>query len=276
MPQDFSEIVFLIVVGTILILLMVGFIIFMIFLHRTRQLKNKEDMLRTKQNFEQALLQTRLEIQEQTLKHVAREIHDNIGQVLSFIKLNLNTVHLLPEAEKKESIHESKTLISKVITDLRDLSKSLGMDHLAHKGLIKTIAEDLNRLRKSGIFLISFNVEGSPYNLHEQHELIIYRIFQESIANIIKHSKAKNIDIRLDYRPELFNLMIVDDGIGFNPNAALNKSGSGLTNIKNRAKLLGAETTITSTPGNGCSISLSLGTSPENETRDGNYSNSIG
>ncbi len=162
------------------------------------------------------------------------------------------------EPEKIVMLQESKSLISKVISDLRNLSKSLGMEHLAHRGLAKTIAEDLTRISRSGVFVVDFTVNGEAYELTEQQELVIYRIFQESVNNILKHSNAKNLMVNIIYQPEHFEIMISDDGNGFDVDAAVQKNGMGLINIKNRAKMLGAQAIIQSNPGKGSSVSLTL------------------
>jgi signal transduction histidine kinase len=93
--------------------------------------------------FQQTLLQSQLEIQEQTLKNISQEIHDNIGQALTLVKLNLNTMDFDLNEQSNQKIITSKELISKAINDLRDLSRSLNTDIIADLGLQNAIEQEL-------------------------------------------------------------------------------------------------------------------------------------
>ena len=111
------------------------FIIFFIFLFNKRKNELINDKILMKTQFDQELLQTQIEIQEQTLKTISQEIHDNIGQILSLAKLNLNTFEGAESANNQIKINDTKNLVSKAINDLRDLSRSLHGDKIAELGL---------------------------------------------------------------------------------------------------------------------------------------------
>lgn len=247
---------------------------FLIFIRKRKILLREKELLKI--NYQQELLKAQIEIQEQTLHHVAREIHDNIGQVLAFLKLNLSTLRQLSYEELKKKLDDSKELVSHVINDLRDLSKSLSMEQISVKGLIQTLTEDVERMRKAGLFDIALIVDGKPFPIDPQHELVLFRIFQESVNNCIKHSNAKELKISLLYSTGLFNLTVQDDGSGFTPDDGVHRGGSGLTNMQNRANLIGAELQINSSPGSGCRISVSLDPSEQQAYADGNHSSSPG
>ncbi len=100
--------------------------------------------------------------------------------------------------------------------------------------------------------------EGNAYSLGEQRELVLFRIFQETLNNTLKHADAKHLKIILQYHPDLFNLMLEDDGSGFSVKMVDNKLGSGLKNIENRASLIGGIANIVSTPHKGCRTKISL------------------
>jgi len=238
--------------------LIIGFVVYFVVLYRNRQLKNKQQREKQKSVFRQELLKTRIEMQDQTLSRVSREIHDNITQVLSFVKLNLALVNTPDEQQRTEKIAESRELVSQAINDLRDLSKSLSHDHISRHGLVKTIEAEAARLNKSGIIRASVITEGNIIPLGEQRELVLFRIFQESINNALKHAAAKEFKILLQYIPEMFNLTLEDNGSGFSPAEADKGEGSGLKNIENRAALIGAAAVINSAPGKGCQIKISL------------------
>ena len=137
------------------------FIIYFVVLYRNRQLKNRKEQERLQAAFKQELLKTQLEVQEQTLNYISTEIHDNITQVLSFVKLTLGNIAGGIEEEKKGKVLETRELVAQSITDLRDLSKSLSFEHIASQGLIRTIEKEVERIDKSGLIKVSLAQEGN-------------------------------------------------------------------------------------------------------------------
>ena len=248
-----------VVIGTGLFFgLLVCSIIYFVVLYRNKQQKNEREQEELRANFRQELLKTQLEVQEQTLNYISAEIHDNITQILSFVKLSLGNIASVSEGDKKNKIAETRELVAQTITDLRDLSKSLSFEHIASIGLIRTIENEVERVNKSGLLAISLEQEGTSFPLGEQRELVLFRIFQESLNNTLKHAGAKHLKIILQYNADLFILTLQDDGSGFSAQTLGHKNGSGLRNIENRATLIGGTATIDSSPGNGCSIKVVL------------------
>jgi signal transduction histidine kinase len=235
-----------------------GFIIYFVVLYRNKQSKNKIEQEQLQAAFSQELLKTRLEVQEHTLNYVSTEIHDNITQVLSFVKLTLNHLASGIEGEKRIKIDESRQLVAQTISDLRDLSKSLSFEHISSLGLVQTIEIEVARINKSGLLSAQLQIDGASYSLGDQRELVLFRIFQEALNNTLKHANAKHLKILLRYQPELFTLSLADDGLGFSTETPDTKHGSGLRNIKNRAALIGGTATIESTPKKGCHVNVIL------------------
>lgn len=247
-----------IIATTIVFLILGAFIVMIMLVYRKRRNLHIMEKLNLQSNYKHELLKAQLEIQEQTLTNIGREIHDNIGQVLSFVKLSLNPANGSLE-QLQQKMNNSRELVAKAINDLRDLSKSLNFQYFAHLGLLKAIEIETERVNKSGLLQLNINVEGTPYELGEQCELVLFRIFQESLNNSLKHAQASSFTIYLQFNIESFTLTLADDGQGFAVKDKLNKlSGSGLKNIESRATLIGAAATINSSPGNGCTISLQL------------------
>ncbi len=211
------------------------------------------------ENLNQALLHTQIEIQEQTLKTIAQEIHDNIGQALSLAKLNLNTFPAISDAAIQTKLDDTKELISKAIVDLRDLSRSMHGDKINDLGLEEAIAGELKILKNTGQFSTNLQITGNTYRLQPQKEMILFRMVQEALNNAIKHSKATNIEVQLEYNDSYFRLGIVDDGIGFNP-ALLEsaKTGIGLKSMQNRAALIGGIFSVVSGITTGTVITIKL------------------
>lgn len=213
-------------------------------------------------NYQKTLLQSQLEIQEQTLKNISQEIHDNIGQALSLAKLNMNTMLPVSDDRLYQKIINSKELISKAISDLRDLSRSLDTDYVKEMGLQRAIEYELEIMQKTETIETNIQVEGTVVRLDKQKELILFRIIQETFHNIIKHAEAKLLLVDVLYEQDQLTLKIVDDGKGMDINPAMReseqKTGLGLRNMKNRAKLIGADFLIDSTPRKGTKVQIVL------------------
>ena len=254
-----EENILLIVAGTIMFLLLGIFIISFLFLYQRKRNMHLVEQDQLRSAFSQEILTTQIEVQEQTLSYISQELHDNIGQVLSFVKLNLGTTATMDDQQKKQrKINESRDLLAQVITDLRDLSKSLSFQQISQYGLVKAMIIEIDRVNKSGLIKINMEVDGTYYSLGEQRELVLFRIFQEALNNALKYAHARHLSINLLYSEELFNLTIADDGIGFSAEDVGKKNGAGLKNIESRAALIGAAATLESSPGEGCVIKVNL------------------
>jgi len=253
-----------------------GFIVYFVVLYRNRQLRNEQEQEQLQATFRHELLRAQIEVHEQTLVYISQEIHDNITQVLSFIKLSLAMPNTITEEKKQTKISESRELLSEVINDLRDLSKSLSFEHIKNLGLLKTIETESARINKSGLIKVNVLTTGDAYRLDDQRELVLFRIFQEALNNTLKHAEAKHLKISLQYQPDLFTLTLEDDGHGFSTNLPGDNYGSGLKNMENRAALIGATATIDSSPGNGCCIKVSLNPLEQRLYTDGYRSDRLG
>ncbi|MDB5132287.1 MAG: sensor histidine kinase [Mucilaginibacter sp.] len=259
-----------------LFILVTGFIIYFVILYRNKQIRNEQEKEQLQGRYRQEMLRAQIEMQEQTLTNISREIHDNISQVLSFVKLDLALTDGMAEPEKQQKVNNSRELLSQTINDLRNLSKSLSFEYIAVNGLVKTIETEVERVNNSGLLHLSISIEGASYSLGAQRELVLFRIFQEALNNTLKHGSAEHLKISLHYFDQLFNLTLEDDGAGFSTELSENQSGSGLKNMENRAALIGAVATIKSSPGNGCRIKVTLNPQEEQIYADGTYPNSPG
>jgi len=227
-------------------------------LYYNRRKKHLGEKKIMQSEFQQELLRTQIEIQEQTLKNISEEIHDNIGQVLSLAKLHLNMV---PPSEQsaQEKINDAKNLVSKAINDLRDLSRSMHGEKITETGLQDAIANELRMLQNLAQFDTSLQVNGNSYKLDPQKEMVVFRMVQEALHNAVKHSKASALSVTLDYEPGIFKLTVSDDGVGFNSEfQKAGYTGIGLKSIRNRATLIGGTVAINTAPEKGTTIQLEL------------------
>lgn len=251
----------LIVGGVAILSILVVFIIIFISLYQKRyynHLKEKQEM---NSNFQQELLKTRLEIQEETFRNISQEIHDNIGQALSLVKLNLNTVDPHNAALVINKLSESKNLLTKTIQDLRDIARSLNTDFISDIGLTVAVEQLLQILERTGQYKISFSVEGSSYKNNPQRELVIYRIVQELLNNIVKHADADDINIEMHYLSDKLVITVKDNGRGFDTRAVRSSessNGLGLRNMATRMNLISGSIDIRSNPGSGTKATIEL------------------
>ncbi len=247
-----QEIINAIIVATIIFSLLVGFVLIYTRLHYKKILQHEREVSSIKSSFQQEILHTQLEIREQTLKNIAQEIHDNIGQTLSLAKLNLNTINLADNAKANDKITSSKELVSKAIHDLRYLSKSMNMDSILAAGLLKAVKMELEIVEKSGIFETHLEVGGIPSSIDPKKELILFRMVQEALNNIIKHSGATRIEVAISFETFLINIKIKDNGHGFENSLSSETlyDGIGLKNMNSRILLIDGKLEIRTQPGN--------------------------
>lgn len=245
-PHDIA--VFLIVV-TAIILLMVAFIITMLYLYTKRQNHFNTEINQVKIDHARTLMATQLEIQEQTFQNVSREIHDNISLSLTLCKLNLNTLNLNEKDESTKKIISSIDLLGKAIADLSDISKSLNSDLIQQQGLIRVIEKEMYKIRQIGILHIEWKLSGNPIYMDSQKELIIFRIIQEALNNIIKHSNATYAKLELNYLTSKLIIKIADNGKGFDIHDVKGSEHSGLKNMRARAMMVNGFMDVKSFPG---------------------------
>lgn len=244
--------------STILVVLLLGFVLFILFLYKRKQQSFALELETVKTNFEKELLKTQLEIQEQTFQYISQEIHDNIGQFISLAKLQLNTLDYANMKVVREKVGESTNMLTKALDDLRDLSRSLSSEMIRTNGLAAAIEMQIMQLRKLELPEVVYEVDGEYQFLDEQKEIFILRILQEAINNIIRHSEARLVNIQLSYQQNNLSLSINDNGKGFNSPAANDLRTSGIRNMTKRAKMIGAVYRIESRLGAGTTVSLSV------------------
>lgn len=204
--------------------------------------------------FNSELAKSRIEIKEQTLSNISRELHDNIGQILSVAVMQLNLMVAKTESEGKNEIDEVRKLVSKSLDEIRMVAKLINGDIELQSGFIDAVTEDLNRITKLKIINGTLNVNGIAQPIDPQHEVIIYRILQEAISNALKYSHSKTIDVDIHFNPTDCIIEVIDSGIGFN-NATVTK-GSGLANMNTRAKLIGAAFSVSSRQNEGTKLKI--------------------
>ena len=239
---------FLIIFSVIAIsLALTVIILFIVFLKR----KNKLLLERAKaeEAFEKEISETQIEIREETLRNISWELHDNIGQLMTLAKIQ---VQMVPD--KSENLEEASETIGKAIRELRVLSKLINPEALKNLSLKEAVGLEVERFNRLQFIDASLTVDGSPIPIDSKEEIIIFRILQEFFSNTIKHSKASTLCVGIDYDNGGFIITADDDGVGFEENNMY--TGIGLKNMKNRARLINADLTISSEKNRGTMLRL--------------------
>jgi two-component system NarL family sensor kinase len=258
MPAKEYEIITGIVIAIVVLLLASVFILVLVINYNHRKRKHILEKQTMQSTFQQQLLQTQLEIQEQTFNDISQEIHDNVGQILSLAKVQIN---IMTEGNEMnpEMLNDVKNNIGKAMSDLRDIAKSLSSERIKTLTIHSAVFNEAERISNSGIIRIQVNVDGGQKELNQQKKLVLFRIVQESMQNIIKHANATEIAISFHYAPDMLRTVIKDNGKGFELRDALqNSTGLGLSNIRSRALIAGGRSVIESSPNAGTTITINM------------------
>ncbi len=255
MQQD--EVAFAVIIGTVLFLFLCVCLLlfFILFQHsKKRHIEEKKSIELTYKN---ELANATLEMQDNTLNYISRELHDNVGQLLTVAKIHLNSLSRHPEKRTDEKLAETGDVVEIAINELRNLSRSLNPEKIKQFGLLDALKLEIQRIEKLDYFKIDFEIKGTSRVLGADMEIIIFRIIQEFMANTIKYAEAGRVEIDLQYENDNFVLEMRDDGKGFNMEER-SGAGSGIANIRNRAALLNAEFRFESVEHKGTSLYLKI------------------
>ena len=257
MQTSNQEIATIVALSTMVFLLAPAFLL----LYISSYNRKKKDHIREKQNLQQEyeadLLRTQLEVQEQTMKTIATDLHDNIGQLLSLTSLTLGSITVADEKAAKK-LDDSQQLVRRSIKELRQLANMLHGEKIIETGLVDAIIYEVEWLKKSGAYDVQFdNNIDEELKLSAEKSLIVFRLLQEVINNIIKHAGATKIKITLRQADEHILLSITDNGIGFKPDE-VSKNGMGLSNLLRRTKAIHGELDIISAPDEGTTITIKV------------------
>ncbi|MBS1549235.1 MAG: hypothetical protein JSS94_05130 [Bacteroidetes bacterium] len=226
----------LILYSTIVILLVTS-MMFFIYTYFLKQksifiLKQKEKDL----EFQEVLALSQIEIREQTLSYIGQELHDDLGQKLSVAKLLINQINAIENQQCKDKIDEVNLILGESIKGIRSLSKTYITEQVEHFGFIDSLQREINRINKLNLIEVEFNFNNHDIDIHSKHSLILFRITQECITNILKHSKAQKMQIKVIDQYGHLKIIILDNGKGMEVEKAYH--GSGIRSMKNRIKMI--------------------------------------
>ncbi len=257
-----KELYTIIIVGFSLAFILVVFIVTIVFLYQRRKHRHEQTLSALAAQYQEEMLKSQLEIQEETMKSLAQELHDNIGQMLSVVKMSLAILPIEAEHPALEPMQSVKTNLNQAILDLSNLTKSLHSDRIHMIGLIDAIRFELNNIAKANLIEIEMDLDEQLIFDDPDKIIIIYRMFQELLNNVLKHSKASILKVYARRINEHLIIKMEDNGMGFDleakKNSASATSGVGLRSIFNRAKLINAELKYDTGIGRGTIVTILL------------------
>jgi two-component system NarL family sensor kinase len=204
--------------------------------------------------------------QEAERRLISRELHDELGQALTALKINLDLARrALPEEASpklRRSVHEASSLAMQTLETARNMSLALHPTLLDDLGLVAALRWEIDRVEQLTGQTIQFEADLADVKLQPELEITIYRIVTEALTNIVRHAQATDVHITLKLENQQLLLRVVDDGIGFDVEHWLNSPGErkslGLISMRERAELLGGRLELTSRPGHGTTVAGTL------------------
>ena len=220
----------------------------------------EESLLESEQNL-RSLTGRLINAQEEERSRIARELHDDITQRLAVLAIEIGNLELLPAASQtqwKSEVGTVKNNLIKVSEDIHAISRKLHPSIIDDLGLVKAIQSESAAFTKREGVEVTFRHEAVPEKLPKDISLALFRVIQESLRNITRHSQAKNVYIFVSNSDNTINLSISDSGVGFDQQLVQNKAGLGLVSMRERVHLVGGTISFDSEPGEGTVINVSV------------------
>lgn len=249
-----KEELLLIIYFIMVIVLLTSLVIIFFVVYQNRKNRLLQEKFEAQQRFEREISQSRIEMQEQTLKNVGWELHDNVGQLLAVAKMQLNMLARTVPGEVAPAVREVQETVSGSLEEVRSLSKSLNTNFIEYAGLETSLRNELDRFERLGLISTSLEISGKAVDIPKENAIILFRIIQEFFSNVIKHSKATTLRVDLNYLPDLLEIHLEDNGRGFDLEDTMKSSG--LLTMKKRAELIGSVFHLISKPGSGTELTL--------------------
>ena len=236
-------------IGLIFLVLLI-----VIFVFYKRKLAERE---RT-QKLEKQRFKAVIEAEEKERVRIAKELHDGLGQILSTAKLNVAGLEGNVDKEDEVLVNNSMNLIDDAVKEVRNISHNMMPVALTNSGLIPALEQLISKMNDSGLLTVESSFINMDARLNSSTEIAVYRVIQEVLNNMIKHSKADKITVFLEKVSDRLNIKITDNGVGFDTNTIKESKGIGWKNIFSRVSLLNGNVDVDSSPGKGTNLLVSV------------------
>ena len=216
--------------------------------------------MRANQNTLQSITKGILRTQEEERAKISRELHDGIGQELTALKMNLDILSTFVgkelSPENQERWKEATSIAEQALQDIRELSRLLRPRMLDDLGLFPTLRWYIRSFMKRVNIRVDLELAGDEEKLNPEKQTILFRVVQEALNNVAKHSRATSAVVRLQCNDKEAYLQIRDDGVGFDPNIRSTESGSGLAGMRDRVMLYKGRFDVYSEPQGGTQLEI--------------------
>lgn len=236
------------VIGLILILLIGVFLFFFLTIYQRKMMAYQKRLQELERERQEEILNSVIMVQERVQKRISEELHDNFGQLLSTIKLNVLRLEDKPE-NSQEIITQTAHLLDLSVNDIRQISRALSPSVLVDYGLITAVEQMAGMVEDK--YRVTLDLQEELPDIHEDKQLSLYRIIQELLNNTIKHANATAIDVSIKVDNDHLDLNYKDNGDGFLMESDGVRKGLGLKNIESRMSTLKGNVHYKSEPGMG-------------------------
>lgn len=240
------------IAGSILLMVLAGTLIYLFIFIRTKLGSFNYGKLAA----ENHALQLQVEEYERMLHEAARYIHDNISQGSAVIKMQISMLKKSVADDKNAKfLDNASECLDSIIQGTSAMRKYLNCDYIRSTGLITAVSGEAKRIC-GAVPAVEFEIEGEPEKIQAEQKLLIYRIAQEALQNIVKHASATKVTVLISCVGRQFSLLIRDNGFGMPLERLYTQQAQGVKSMRDRAKCLNGHLTIQSHPGKGCSVKL--------------------
>ncbi|MBD1262178.1 sensor histidine kinase [Maribacter polysiphoniae] len=204
-------------------------------------------------------MRSMLEGQEKERSRIARDLHDGLGNLLSTLKVNIGSLQINFDDKNSKKIYGSASqMIDEACIEVRKIAHEMMPQALKKLGLRKALEDLVLKMDAIHEFDAEFHVHGKERIFDDSTNVMLFRIVQEALNNIVRYAKAKEVSVQITYSEDWFDLTIEDDGIGFDPNALDTDKGMGLKSIAFRTEFIKGTYDLTSRPGVGTLVTINI------------------
>lgn len=236
----------MILISTVLTVFLVGLAILLLVRNHNRRIRHRAEMAEFRLAMDREVMKAEREAQQQTLRDVGRELHDNLGQLLTLARMGLDNLMTGPVTDPR--MMDVMLTLELSIEEVRRMGRTLSGDLWTDRTFGEALAVECERIERTGLARMLLLVEEERPNLPPDTKTILYRVFQEVVNNALKHAQADTIQVAL-LHGDTYRLTITDNGKGFDPSGI--KGGSGLVNIRHRCDLIGFDAELATAPWQG-------------------------
>lgn len=242
-----------VIIGTLVMLMMVGFIVLLVLLNQSRRLRHQAALAELRQQQQRAVMEAEKEAATHTMREIGRELHDNVAQLLGVAQMGLNNE--LDDGRSNTRLESARDALEQGLDEVRRLGHQLNSDLWQHRSLEEAISAEAERLERVARIKVHLQMKPLPLPLTPDTRVVLFRIFQVLVNNALKHSGTDVVSIELvPAKPKGVVIRITDRGRGFDQGTA--QQNAGIPTVHKRCASIGYRATCTTAPGAGCSWTI--------------------